>query len=296
MPLAGEELAGPWSMTAGEFQALRETARKLFGLDLKPGKEALASARLGSRAHGLGLRSIGEYLEFVKADASGAELSILIDSLTTNYTSFLREPEHFRILRESILPLYRHRREVKIWSAACSTGEEPYSILFHLAEDCGGHGLSRYSILATDISTRALAEARAGIYTAARLEGLPPEWVRKYFQRGQGQREGEFRVKEWLRARVHFARLNLMEPLGRAGVFPVIFCRNVMIYFDKPTQEDLVQRLSQCLEPGGWLLTGHAESLMGIARGFRYIAPAVYRKAGTPPGQPQAPEWKGRRG
>lgn len=282
-------------MSAGEFQALRETARKLFGLDLKPGKEALASARLGNRAHGLGLKSIGEYLNFVKADASGAELSILIDSLTTHYTSFLREPEHFRLLRESILPLYRNRREVKIWSAACSTGEEPYSILFHLAEDCGGQGLGRYSILATDISTRALAQARAGIYPAGRLEGLPAEWIRKYFQRGQGPREGEFRVKEWLRDRVRFARLNLMEPFGHAGVFPVIFCRNVMIYFDKPTQENLVERLSECLEPGGWLLTGHAESLMGISRGFRYIAPAVYRKAGTPPAEAPAAEPKGRR-
>jgi chemotaxis protein methyltransferase CheR len=274
-------------MTAAEFQALREAARELIGLDLTPGKKAQAGARLASRVQALGLKSIGEYLAAVKADHSGPELTVLIDTLTTNHTSFLREPEHFKLLREQILPAYRDRRELRIWSAACSTGEEPYSILFHLAESCGGQDLGRYSILATDISTRVLVQARAGVYSAARMEGLPPAWVRRYFQRGHGPREGEFRVKEGLRARVKFARLNLMKPFTNLGPFPVIFCRNVLIYFGKPAQEDLVQRLAERLEPGGWLLTGHAESLTGIARGVEYVAPAVYRKPG-PAGAPGA--------
>jgi chemotaxis protein methyltransferase CheR len=267
-------------LSAAEFHAVRESARSLFGLDLKPGKEALICARLGKRLQTLGLATIGEYLEHVKRDKTGAELSVFIDSLATNYTSFLREPEHFRLLREAILPQIEGRHAVRIWSAGCSSGEEPYSILFHIAEHAGERDLARYSILATDISTRALEHARAGIYAGSRLKDLPPEWLRKYFQRGQGARSGEFRVKERFRACVRFARLNLMEPLGKAGTFPVIFCRNVMIYFDRPTQERLVRNLANCLEPGGWLLTGHSESLMGIDHGLRYIAPSVYRKPG----------------
>ncbi|MCX7604368.1 MAG: protein-glutamate O-methyltransferase CheR [Bryobacteraceae bacterium] len=260
-----------------EFRELRELARRTFGLDLKPGKEALVHARLARRVQELGLGSIAEYIEAVKADRTGLELERLINALATNHTSFLREPQHFALLRERILPELAPRASFWIWSAGCSTGEEPYTILFTAAERLGAR-IGAMRLLATDISTRALEKAQAAIYPAERLQGLPPGWPQKYFQRGTGRWEGSVRVKPEWRARVDFRRLNLMEDFSFLPRMAVIFCRNVMIYFDKATQERLVRRFEDRLEPGGWLLIGHSEGLMGVRHGLEYVMPAVYRK------------------
>jgi chemotaxis protein methyltransferase CheR len=265
-------------LTEREFREIRALAHRIFGLDLKPGKEALVQARLARRVQELGLGSIAEYVEAVKADRTGAELERLINALTTNHTSFLREPQHFELLRGHILPLLARRASFRVWSAGCSTGEEPYTILFTAAEALGPERLGAMRLLATDISTRALEQAQSGIYPAARLEGLPAGWAQRYFQRGTGRWEGSVRVKPDWRARVEFRRLNLMEDFSHLPRFAVIFCRNVMIYFDKPTQERLVRRFSERLEPGGWLLIGHSEGLMGVRHELRYVKPAVYRK------------------
>ena len=260
-----------------EFRQIRELAHRTFGLDLKPGKEALVNARLAHRVQELGLASIAEYLEAVKADRTGLELERLINALTTNHTSFLREPQHFELLRAQVLPALARRASFWVWSAGCSTGEEPYSILFTAAESLGAR-IGALRLLATDISTRALERAQAGIYPAERLEELPAGWAQRYLQRGTGRWEGSVRVKPEWRARVEFRRLNLMEDFSFLPPMAVIFCRNVMIYFDKTTQERLVRRFEERLEPGGWLLIGHSEGLMGVRHGLEYVKPAVYRK------------------
>lgn len=268
-------------LTEKEFREIRELAYKIFGLDLKPGKEALVNARLARRVQELGLGSLSEYVEAVKADRTGEELERLINALTTNHTSFLREPQHFALLREAVLPPLAGRAAIRIWSAGCSTGEEPYTILFTAAETLGQERIGSLHLLATDISTRVLEKAQAGIYPQERLEGLPPGWAQQFFQRGEGRWAGSVRVKPEWRARVEFRRLNLMQDFSHLPRFHVIFCRNVMIYFDKPTQERLVARFADRLEPGGWFLIGHSEGLMGIRHGLEYVKPAVYRKPGS---------------
>jgi chemotaxis protein methyltransferase CheR len=278
----GEAAAGVLGgVKAAEFREVQALARDVFGLDLKQGKEGLVGARLSKRVRELGLGSIGEYLARVRSDRSGAELVSLIDALTTNFTSFLREPRHFELLRARILPELEDLDRIRIWSAGCSSGEEPYSVLFSAAEHLGAHRIGRLRLLATDISTRALGRAEAGIYPEQRLLELPEPWRQKYFQAGFGASAGSVRVRGEWRQRIEFSRLNLMERFDRLGRFHVIFCRNVMIYFDKPTQEDLVRRFAAQLEPGGWPLIGHSEGLMGIRHDLRYVMPAVYRRGGV---------------
>ncbi|MBI4874102.1 MAG: protein-glutamate O-methyltransferase CheR [Acidobacteria bacterium] len=266
-------------MKAREFAQIRQLAYETFGLDLRAGKEALVSARLGKHMRESGCGSFDEYYRHVVEDPTGEALVTLIDALTTNHTSFFREPAHFDFLRASVLPQWKDRRSVAVWSAACSTGEEPYSIAMCLLGELGPFASGMVRILATDISTRVLAQAKRGIYPAERFEGLPSAQFRKFWLRGERDWAGWYRAKKELRALVEFRRLNLLESLSQAGVFPLIFCRNVMIYFDKPTQQQVVQRLGECLEPGGYLFIGHAESLNGIRHGLEYVRPAVYRKA-----------------
>ncbi len=202
---------------------------------------------------------------------------ILLVGSQIHLADFFAEAAHFEFLRGAVLPNLRGRGRVSIWSAACSTGEEPYSIAFSLLDELG-QDFSRVRILATDISTRVLAAAGRGIYAADRFEGIPTHQLRRYVLRGAGRFSNSYQVKPELRSAVEFRRLNLMEPFSHMGAFPVIFCRNVMIYFDKATQQDLVNRLAACLEPGGYLLIGHAESLNGVAHPLRYVRPAVYQK------------------
>jgi len=266
------------TLKANEFAKIRQLAYNTFGLDLRAGKETLVSARLGKHIRRSGCRSFDEYYEHVVGDVTGDALIDLIDALTTNHTSFFREAAHFGFLRKTFLPEWKSRGSIDIWSAACSTGEEPYSIAMSVLEELGAVSPSKIQILATDISTRVLATAEKGIYPAERLEGLSPVLLRSYWLRGEGDFTGCYRVKKEVRALVDFRRLNLLEPDSQIGHFQLIFCRNVMIYFDKATQQRVVSHLVAHLQPGGYLLTGHAESLTGIAHGLRYVQPAVYRK------------------
>jgi chemotaxis protein methyltransferase CheR len=222
------------------------------------------------------MNSFREYYRHVLDDASGEALIGLIDALTTNHTSFLREPAHFDFLRETIVPALGRNKRIEIWSAACSSGEEPYSIACTLLD--AGVDPSQVRILATDISTKVLKAAQQGVYPAERFQGIPNEWNRKYLQRGTGRWEGWLRMRPEVRSVVEFRRVNLIEPVERVGSFSVIFCRNVMIYFDKATQERVIGGLAERLEQGGWLLVGHAESLAGVNHELRYVKPAVYQK------------------
>lgn len=289
-PLKGVDdpwLPAPEPLSALEFDQISRLARERFGLDLKRGKEELVAARLGRKMREHRCGSFRAYYRHVLDDPTGEALIGLIDALTTNHTSFLREPSHFDFLRKTIVPALAGRARFDIWCAACATGEEPYTICCSLLEEMGPPARARARILASDISTRALAAARLGAYGDDRLEGLPEIWKRKYFEPEQGQAQRRWRVRPEVRQMVEFRRINLIEPLPGLGPFPVIFCRNVMIYFDRPTQERVAGRLAERLEPGGYLLVGHAESLTGLHHDLTYVCPAVYRR-----GEPAA---RGRR-
>ncbi len=260
-----------------EFIALRDYVYKTFGLELRDGKERLVTARLGKHMRTGGFRTFEQYIRHVQSDSTGDSLVSLIDALTTNHTHFMREPEHFKFLLTNILPQMRRRPSFTIWSAASSTGEEPYSILFSLLDALGGASVPDVRIVATDISTRVLSAAREGIYTAERVRLLPPAWLQKFFTPTDKRKEN-FQVRPEFRSKVEFRRLNLMEPLPASMRHPVIFCRNVMIYFNKQTQAALVRRLAGVLEPEGHLMVGHSESLTGLDQPLKYICPAVYRK------------------
>ena len=273
-----ENSADIQALSAREFEQIQKLAYEKFGLNLRDGKETLVSARLNKTIRRLNFTSFQQYFRFVSDDTSGAALTELIDALTTNHTSFFREAGHFEFLSQIIVPTLRARDTIAIWSAACSSGEEPYSIAFNMLEDLGETAFKKVRILATDISTRMLDHARQATYPAERLNGIPVPQLRRYVLRGSGESSGLYRVKPHIRAAVEFARVNLMESLLQFGPFPVIFCRNVMIYFDKPTQQAVVGRLAECLEPGGHLLIGHSESLNGIKHSLQYVRPAIYRK------------------
>jgi chemotaxis protein methyltransferase CheR len=275
-----EERTAIRPLTAQEFEQFRSLAYKTFGLDLKEGKEQLVSSRLGKLIAGQHFCSFRDYYDHVVADKTGESLLAMVDVLTTNHTSFLREPAHLEFLTKEVLPELAKRDRIRIWCAASSTGEEPYTLAFSVIEGLPGNCRVPVEILASDISTRVLEVAKRGVYTADRLQGVPGQLQSKYFLRGEGNSKGFFKVKPELRKLVEFRRINLVEPYPEMQPFPVIFCRNVMIYFDKPTQEQVVNRLSPYLEPGGYLFIGHSESLMGTNQPLEYVAPAVYQKPG----------------
>lgn len=265
-------------LTPRDFQRITALAKEKFGLDLRPGKEDLVAARLRKKMRELGIHSFREYCEMVTRDASGESVLALMDVLTTNHTAFLREPAHFDFFRRRVAAEFGRRGRVNVWSAACSTGEEPYTLCMAALEELGDP--SRCWVLATDISGRALEAARRGVYEASRVEALPAEWLRRYFLRGEGPAAGKYKIRPEVARMVEFRRLNLVGEWPLFGPFAAIFCRNVMIYFDRPTQEQLVNRLAGLLEPGGYLFVGHAESLTGIEHPLQYVQPAVYRRGG----------------
>jgi chemotaxis protein methyltransferase CheR len=265
------------TLTAAEFRQISDLAYQRFGLDLKRGKEALVAARLGKKLRKLGFASFAEYHRHVLADSTGDALIELIDALTTNHTSFLRERAHFEFLARALNEEFRDVSKPRVWSAACSSGEEPYSIAMCLAEASSKSAARDFHILATDISTRVLDMARRGVYPAARFDDVPEPWRRAHLLRGRAEADGFYKIKPQLAQHIEFARLNLIEPFPQRAAFHVIFCRNVMMYFDKPTQQNIVQRLSGCLEPGGYLFVGHSESLTGVNHALEYVRPATYR-------------------
>lgn len=253
-------------------------------IHLGPDKKALVSGRLTKRLRQLQLPDFDEYCQLLRSPAGETELRFLIDRISTNHTTFFREAKHFDFLREIVFPQWRARPGAKrepfrFWSAACSSGEEPYSLAIQLAEYLAPASSNAWSIEASDISTRVLDMAFAGVYETERLAGLRKEWLRRYFQKGVRDWVGHFRIKEELRERVRFHQLNLLEnnyPFTKP--FDVIFCRNVMIYFDRPTQEALVGYLAERLVPGGYLMVGHSESLSGVKHPLQLVQPAIYLK------------------
>ena len=245
------------------------------GISLHAGKKPLVVARLQKRLAALSLDSYADYLKYVARDESGEEVVALLDAIATNHTYFYREEQHFEILANRVVPeLGRGRAPLDIWCAAASTGEEAYTIAMTLA---GLQPPVEFNLMASDISTRALKTAHAGIYKMEGVSVLPPETLRTYFEKGLGESAGLVRVRKELRDLVEYRRLNLLEIDSLDRKFDVIFCRNVMIYFDRVVQQRVVTMLERHLRPGGYLFVSHSESLNGIAHGLRWIAPAAYQ-------------------
>jgi chemotaxis protein methyltransferase CheR len=266
-----------------DFERISRLVYEQSGINLHAGKKELVKARLGKRLREGKFGSFRDYYHYVTTEKGINELVAMIDSISTNLTSFFREVSHFNklyeIVPEMIDATYNERRipKLRIWSAGCSTGEEPYSLAITAREIIGGRNCD-LRILGTDISTRTLGTAIAGIYAKEKIKNIPPLLLRKYFQIGQGSRDGCYRVKKELKDIIKFTRFNLMDIPSFNDPFDIIFCRNVMIYFDKETQKSLVDRFYGYLKEGGYFFTGHSESLTGLRHGFKYVEPSVYLK------------------
>lgn len=270
-------------LTDKEFEKFSALIYDKTGIHLKLEKKELLNARLGKRLRARQLTSFEKYYDLVINDSSGTELVHLINSVSTNFTSFFREIAHFDFLTSDVLPQLvnsgkRQSRNITVWSSACSSGEEPYTLAMVIDQFMRQHSGVSSSILATDISTKVLASAERGVYPMERVEKMPQNFLHTYFQRGAGKCNGYVKVKPSIRNLVTFRRFNLMDQFPWQSELDVIFCRNVMIYFNKETQEELVRKFYQSLAPGGFLFIGHSESLGNIKSKFRQAATTVYQK------------------
>lgn len=257
---------------------VRELAAGRLGMEYRPGKELLLNVRAGRHMRELGVTDPGEYMRLLETDATGERMRELMDRLTTNHTAFWREPGHFEWLRERLPVCGRSAGRETIWCAACSSGEEPYTLAMVAREAFGPAAAEKIRILATDVSSRILVTARAGVYSRERIQSLPEAWHQLYFDSNGSGAERQCRVKPEIRQLVHFRWLNLVEPFPAMGPFPFIFCRNVMIYFSQETRMRIVRKLVQRLTPGGHLFVGYAEGLSGLEADTDYVGPAVYRR------------------
>jgi chemotaxis protein methyltransferase CheR len=264
-------------LSSQQFDKISRLVYQVSGIDLHEGKEELVKARLIKRLRHLKIFGFDRYLKYLANDKSGSEIRAMVDVLTTNKTNFFRESEHLDYLKKEIIPGIE-KEHIRIWSAGCSSGEEPYSIAIILCEAIPDIGKSDIKILATDISDRMMERARLGLYDEETLKGMSLQLRHKYFEHAEARDSHRYRVLPQLQSIVRFAKLNLMEEWPMRGLFDVIFCRNVMIYFDKQTQEKLVKRFWSQLREGGYLMVGHSESLTFLAHDYRYIKPAVYQK------------------
>ena len=261
-----------------EFRLFREIIQGETGIQLKDAKRSLVVSRLGKRLRALDLKTFGEYYELLQGAARQEELRELVNCITTNKTSFFREDAHFRFLRDWLpaVAALRRARSLRIWCAACSTGQEAYTIAMTAREALGNDAGVR--ILASDIETEVLQTAQKGIYPAAELASVPLHYKKRFFCRGVGKWDGHVQVKPELQKLIEFRHFNLIrKPWNIDGRFDAIFLRNVVIYFDQETQRGIFERLSRILEPDGILFVGSSESLFWLPELFAPVSHAVYR-------------------
>jgi chemotaxis protein methyltransferase CheR len=258
-----------------EFVQFRDLIYRIAGISMAPSKKPLVASRLAKRVRHYGLASYSEYFEMISAANGQSELQMAVDLLTTNETHFFREPKHFDFLRQFILPKRKPGKTLRIWSAACSSGEEPYSIAMLLDEVLGN---APWEIVASDLSMLVLEKARIGLYPMERMPEIPRHYLSNYCLKGTGTQEGTLLIERKLRDRVQFIQHNLTEAPPKLAEFDVIFLRNVMIYFDQETKRQVVSRLLSKLCPGGHFLVGHSETLNGINEEVRLVQPAIYLK------------------
>lgn len=266
-------------LTNEDFERLYRYVQERFGIDLHKKKQLIAS-RLHSTLQAEGYESFHHYVEDILSGKRRELIEPMLNKLTTNYTYFMREEQHFQFFQDTVIPelVQRHRKDhvLSIWSAGCSSGEEPYTVSMYLLEyfrKLGGRWDTR--ILATDISQRALMAAMNPSYPAESLQRLPEDWKKRYFSQ---KPDGSYTVSEELKKNVIFRPFNLMEPIRFKLSFDLIFCRNVMIYFDQPTKDALIRRFYQASNPGAYLLIGHSEGINKAASSYRCLRPSVYQK------------------
>lgn len=268
-------------LTDREFLELTTYVHKNYGINLSK-KRVLIEGRLSNTLMSEGYTSFSKYFEALYADKSGNEMTKLLNKLTTNYTYFMRENEHFQYLAQKVLPYYERTRANKtlyIWSAGCSSGQEPYSMAMAISEYFGAKKSAwNTTILASDLSANVLEKAASGVYTKEEIKDIPTLWANKYLV---DQKDGTYRVSDAIRKEVVFRRVNLMEPFKFKNKFDLIFCRNVMIYFDAPTKENLVNKYYDWTNDGGYLFIGHSESVNREKTKYTYLQPAIYQKRGA---------------
>ena len=275
----------PHSMHEKDFKRFSEFVHGECGIKLTPGKKTMVQARLQKRLRTLGLKDYGAYIEYLfSPQGKDKEVHELIDAVTTNTTEFFREPKHFDFLVKQVLPEWVSRcgpRTMSVWSAGCSSGEEPYTLAMVLSDFAGLKNRFRFKILATDISGQVLQKAVKGIYPAYRAQAIPLSFKKKYLLRSRERGNDLVRMAPDIRRLVRFRRLNFMENFRFREKLNVIFCRNVIIYFDRPTQELLLNRLCDHLSQDGYLFIGHSESLAGMTLPLKQVAPTIYCKRGN---------------
>jgi chemotaxis protein methyltransferase CheR len=261
------------------FDRFRSIVYEKSGIAINDNKVSLVTARVGKRMRALGFDKDKDYLDFVIDDCDGGEMVLLLDAISTNVTHFFRENDHFEFLSE-LLREWRGqgRKSFKLWSAASSTGEEPYSIAMTAAEALGGE-ITDVKILATDLSTRVLASCLKGVYPSKQVVHTPPAYLNRYFTRTGSGDGAHYEVIDEIKSMISFTRLNLSEtPFPMRGPLDVIFCRNVMIYFDNIVRKRLLDECYRLLAPHGYLFVGHSETLTGVLSDFKSVAPSIYNK------------------
>jgi chemotaxis protein methyltransferase CheR len=273
--------ANDYVLTDTQFHRIRQLVREHTGISLSEAKRQLVYGRLARRLRALKLESFGEYLELLERGVA-TELEEFTNAITTNLTSFFREPHHFEYLASDVLPKIVARdsgvRRARIWCCAASTGEEPYSIAMVLRE--AQEILTGFDVklLATDLDSAVLATGAAGVYNAERLKSVSGARVSRFFKKGGGENSGQYRAQDELRNLITFKQLNLMHEWPVRGPFDAIFCRNVIIYFDKETQRALFERMSALQRPGDYLFLGHSESLYRVSDKYELVGRTIYRR------------------
>jgi chemotaxis protein methyltransferase CheR len=263
------------------FQRFARLAYDKAGIALKEGKEALVQARVTKRVRALDLPDAAAYVTFLETEDDGEELLKFLDVISTHFTSFFRERDHFEEMERAVAAWSAEGQgRFRFWSAASSTGEEPYSMAMTMLAMPGMDRVD-WKILATDIAAHTLSQAEAGVYEAARVGPVPAELARRFLVRQPGGAEDRFAVADEVKKRVSYRRLNLAQPpFPMKGPFDVVFCRNVLIYFDQPTRQRLIGAIDELLRPGGLLCIGHTETLNGVRCGLKMTRPSVFRKVG----------------
>jgi len=275
-------MADALELSEHDLHAIARFVYARSGIALNDGKRALVTARLQKHVRAGGFRTFGEYLHYVEQDESGDELVQLLDAIATNHTSFFREPRHFDFLANVAVPdvmAHGGGTRLRIWSAGCATGEEPYSLAMTLIDTLPPECLPAVRIFASDLSATALTRARDGIYRLERLALLPHDFVRRHFEKGLGAQTGLARVNARAQQLVSFTRLNLTDVDDLGQRFAFVFCRNVMIYFDRAMRQRVAAMLERHIAPGGYLFLSHAETLNGIDHSLHQVAPAVYQRS-----------------
>jgi chemotaxis protein methyltransferase CheR len=275
----GDAASREFAFRTADFERVRRLIYDKAGISLSPAKQDMVYSRLARRLRATGMKSFGQYLDHLESRRGGAEWEGFVNALTTNLTSFFREPHHFPLLAQHLREVASKRKQINIWCCAASTGEEPYSIAI-TAADAFPNGGPQVSVLCSDLDTSVLATAEKGVYAPERVDKIPPEQLKRYFSKIESPTGEVYSARPVLRQMLSFRRLNLLDPAWSVrGPLDVIFCRNVMIYFDKPTQYRILARFAPLLQPDGRLFAGHSESFLHAADLFHSLGKTVYALA-----------------